>query len=155
LTVRPLTDDDRVWARVWLADEWGLPVVSPSGIYDDPAGLEGFVAEDDNGPAGLLLHRIDDGRCEVVALVVRQRRKGHGRALMEAARAAAQESGCDRVWLITTDENPGALAFYKSLGMAEAQRHLNFVDTVRRAKPDSAGYRAAFQYRDAIELEWR
>ena len=149
MTVRPLTDADRVWARVWIADEWGLPVVSPSGVYDDPAGLEGFVAEDDGRPAGVLLHRIADGRCEVVALVVRERRRGHGRALMEAARAEAQDSGCDRVWLITTDENPGALAFYKSLGMAETQRHLNFVDTVREAKLGSSGYR------DAIELEWR
>jgi GNAT superfamily N-acetyltransferase len=149
VAVRPLTEADRAWARVWIADEWGLPVVSPSGIYDDPAGLEGFVAEDDGRPAGLLLHRIDEGRGEVVALVVRVRRKGYGRALMEAARDAAQESGCDRVWLITTDDNPDALAFYNSLGMVESQRHLNFVDTVRQAKPGSTGYR------DAIELEWR
>lgn len=123
--------------------------MSTSGIYDDPVGFEGFVAEDDGGPAGLLLHRIDEGRCEVVALIVRQKRKGHGRALMEAARAAAEDSGCDRVWLITTDDNPDALAFYNSLGMVESQRHLNFVDTVRQSKPDSSGYR------DAIELEWR
>ena len=151
MTVRPLTEADRVWARVWIADEWGLPVVSPSGVYDDPAGLEGFVAEDDDEgePAGLLLHRIEGGRCEIVAIVVRQQRKGHGRALMSKAREVAQDSGCARVWLITTDENPGALAFYKSLGMAETQRHLNFVDTVREAKPGSSGYR------DAIELEWR
>jgi GNAT superfamily N-acetyltransferase len=148
VTVRPLTDADRDWARAWVTEEWGLPVVSPSGVYDDPAGLEGFVAEHGGRPAGLLLHRIADGRCEVVALVVRERRRGHGRALMEAARAAAQDSGCPRVWLITTDENPEALAFYRSLGMAESQRHLNFVDTVRRSKPESTGYR------DAIELEW-
>ena len=74
---------------------------------------------------------------------------------MEAARAEAQDTGCDRVWLITTDDNPNALAFYESLGMTETQRHLNFVDTVRQSKPDSTGSRAAYQYRDAIELEWR
>lgn len=149
MTVRPLTDADRGWARAWIADAWGVPVVSPSGVYDDPAGLDGFVAEDGGRPVGLLLHRIADGRCEVVALVVREERKGHGRALMEAARAEAQDTGCDRVWLITTDDNPNALAFYESLGMTESQRHLNFVDTVRQSKPDSSGYR------DAIELEWR
>jgi ribosomal protein S18 acetylase RimI-like enzyme len=149
LAVRPLTDADRDWARAWVTEEWGLPVVSPSGVYDDPAALDGFVAEDDGRPVGLLLHKIDGGRCEVSVLVVREQRKGHGRALMEAARTAAQDVGCDRVWLITTDENPDALAFYKSLGMTETQRHLNFVDTVRQSKPDSSGYR------DAIELEWR
>jgi ribosomal protein S18 acetylase RimI-like enzyme len=148
LTVRPLTDADREWARVWIAEEWGLPVVSPSGVYDDPVAMDGFVAEDGGVPVGLLLDRIGEGRCEVVALVVREQRKGHGRALMEAARAAARDGGCDRVWLITTDENPETLAFYQSLGMTESQRHVNFVDTVRRSKPDSTGYR------DAIELEW-
>ena len=90
-----------------------------------------------------------------IVVVVREQRRGHGRALMEAARAAAQSSGCDRVWLITTDENPDALAFYTSLGMTETQRHLNFADTVRRSKPDSTRHRAASDYRDAIELEWR
>jgi len=147
--VRPLTDADRDWARQWVTEAWGVPVVSPSGVYDDPAAMDGFVAEDDGRPVGLLLDRIADGRCEVVALVVREQRKGHGRALMEAARSVAQDAGCDRVWLITTDDNPGALAFYTSLGMVESQRHLNFVDTVRHSKPDSTGYR------DAIELEWR
>ena len=148
MIVRPLADADRAWARAWVSEEWGLPVVSPSGVYDDPAAMDGFVAEEDGRPVGLLLDRIDEGRCEVVALLVREQRKGHGRALMEAARAAAQDAGCPRVWLITTDENPDALAFYRSLGMTETQRHLNFLDTVRRAKPDSTGYR------DAIELEW-
>ena len=149
MPVRALTDADREWARSWIVEEWDLPVVSPSGVYDDPVAMDGFVAEEAGRPVGLLLHRIDEGRCEIVALVVRDQREGHGQALMEAARAAAGDNGCDRVWLITTDDNAGALAFYKSLGMTETQRHLNFVDTVQRSKPDSTGYR------DAIELEWR
>jgi GNAT superfamily N-acetyltransferase len=149
VAVRPLNEDDREWAREWITETWGLPIVSPRGVYDDPVGMDGLVAEEDGRPVGLLLHRIDEGRCEVVALVVREQRRGHGRALMQAARAAAADTGCDRVWLITTDENPDALAFYQSLGMTETQRHLDFVDTVRRSKPDSTGYR------DAIELEWR
>ncbi|HEV3354305.1 MAG TPA: GNAT family N-acetyltransferase [Acidimicrobiales bacterium] len=149
MTVRPLSDADREWARPWIVETWGLPVVSPSGVYDDPVALDGFVAEEGGRPVGLLLHRIDEGRCEVVALVVRERRKGHGRALMEAARAEARNGGCERVWLITTDDNPGALDFYRSLGMTEVHRHLDFVETVRRSKPGSTGYR------DAVELEWR
>jgi ribosomal protein S18 acetylase RimI-like enzyme len=149
VAVRPLTDADRGWARSLVADTWGVPVVSPGGVYDDPAGFDGFVAEDDGHPVGLLLHRIDDGRCEVVALVVREEGKGHGRALMEAAREVSRDEGCERLWLITTEDNPRALAFYESLGMIEVQRHVNFADIVRKSKPGSANYR------DAIELEWR
>jgi ribosomal protein S18 acetylase RimI-like enzyme len=119
-------------------------------VYDDPAALDGVVAEGDDGrPVGLLMHRVAEGRCEVVALVVREEGKGHGRALMEAARAAGRAAGCERLWLITTDENQRALDFYRSLGMTEVQRHTGFVDVVRRSKPESGGYR------DAIELEWR
>ena len=149
MSVRPLTDADRAWARRLVAETWGVPVVSPGGVYDDPVNFEGFVADDDGHPVGLLLHRIEDGRCEVVALIVQEEGKGHGRALMEAAREVSRGEGCDRLWLITTDENAGALAFYESLGMTEVQRHLNFIDVVRKAKPGSAGYR------DAVELEWR
>jgi ribosomal protein S18 acetylase RimI-like enzyme len=149
VAVRRLEEGDRAWARGLVADTWGVPVVSPSGVYDDPAVLEGFVAEHDGRPVGLLLHRIFDGRCEVVALVVQEEGRGHGRALMEAAREVSRDEGCDHLWLITTDENPRAIAFYKSLGMTEGRRHLDFVDVVRRSKPDSTGYR------DAIELEWR
>jgi ribosomal protein S18 acetylase RimI-like enzyme len=151
VAVRPLADGDREWARRLVADTWGAPVVSPGGVYNDPASLDGFVAENDEGrPVGLLTHRVADGRCEIVALVVLERGKGHGRALMEATRAEAREAGCERVWLITTDDNAEALAFYQSIGMREARRHLDFVDVVRRAKPDSAS-----GYRHAIELEWR
>jgi ribosomal protein S18 acetylase RimI-like enzyme len=118
-------------------------------VYEDPGALDGFVAEDDAGrPVGLLTHKIADGRCEIVALVVQEEGHGHGRALMEAARAEARDGGCERVWLITTDENPGALAFYQALGMRESKRHVDFVEVVRRTKPESTGYR------DAIELEW-
>ncbi len=154
MAVRALEEADRAWARRLIADTWGVPVVSPSGVYDDPAALDGFVAEDNGDRVGLLLHRIHEGRCEVVALVVREEGHGHGRALMEAAREVSRDEGCDHLWLITTDDNPRALAFYKSLGMTEARRHLDFVDVVRKSKPGSTGYRAASEFRDAIELEW-
>ena len=81
--------------------------------------------------------------------MVQEEGRGHGRALMEAAREAGRAAGCERVWLITTDDNQRAIEFYRSLGMTEVQRHTGFVDVVRRSKPGSSGYR------DAIELEWR
>ena len=150
MTVRSLADGDRDWARKLIAETWGVPVVSPGGVYEDPAGLDGFVAEDADGRrVGLLTHRVADGRCEVVGLVVLEEGRGHGRALMEAARAAAREAGCERLWLITTDDNSDALGFYRALGMEEVERHPDFVDVVRRVKPGTAGYR------DAVELEWR
>ena len=149
MTVRPLTDAHRDWARALITDTWGLPVVSPGGVYDDPAAMDGFVAEQNGRPVGLVLHRVHEGRCEVVALVVEEQGKGHGRALMEAVRDEARTAGCERVWLITTDDNSAALAFYESLGMTETRRHLDFVDTVRQSKPH-----AASNYRDAVELEW-
>src|SRR5205814_3021670 len=94
LSVRRLDDDDRDWARRLIAETWGVPVVSPGGVYDDPAALDGLVAEDDAGRrVGLLTHRIAEGRCEIVALVVLEEGRGHGRAWLEAARAGARGGG--------------------------------------------------------------
>jgi len=149
MAVRELSDADRAWARLLIDEVWGLPVVSVSGVHDDPGALPGFVAEGDDGePVGLLTYRVDEVGCEVVVLLVTEEGRGHGRALMEAVREVVQGLGARRLWLSTTDDNIGAQRFYARLGMREVARHRDFVEVVRRSKLASTGYR------DAIEFEW-
>jgi len=69
--------------------------------------------------------------------------------LLEAVREDAAEQGCERLWLMTTDYNPDALAFYEHLGWIEVARHPDFDEVVRRSKPEVANRFAA------VELEWR
>ena len=50
-----------------------------------------------------------------------------------AARTAATDTSCRRLWLITTNDNLRAIAFYQRWGMDLAALHRNFADTVRQA----------------------
>ena len=126
-----------------------MPVVSISRSYDDPAALTGFLVEDDDGECvGLATYRAEPAECEVVTLIAVTRRRGIGRMLLEAVRQDATEQGCKRLWLMTTDDNPDALAFYNRLGWVEVGRHPDFDSVVRQSKPDLENRFAA------IELEW-
>jgi GNAT superfamily N-acetyltransferase len=75
----------------------------------DPNLLPGFVAELDGERAGLLTYRIEGGECEVVTIDSLAEHRGAGSGLIEAAIEAARTAGCDRVWLITTNDNLDAL----------------------------------------------
>jgi ribosomal protein S18 acetylase RimI-like enzyme len=145
--VREFGDADRPWLRTLIEAEWGLPVISVSGSYD-PSALPGFVAEDEGGTAGAVTYRVGEGECEVVTLNSLRERQGVGTALLAAAKAVADGSGA-RLWLMTTDTNTNAVAFYERRGMRVRAVHKDFVDVVRRVKPQVGG-----AFRDAIEYSY-
>ena len=156
MKVRPLTDTDRPGLKQLLEEAWGLPVVSISGAHDDPSVRPGFVAVDAAGaPAGYLTYIVDGDQCEVLTINALLEGAGVGRALMDAARTAAVNAGCRRLWLITSNENIRAIAFYQRWGMDLAALHRNFADTVRAAKPhlDTAADPGGISFRHALEFE--
>ena len=128
---------------------WGLPVVSTTAVYDRPEQLDALVAVVGDERIGAVTWSVADRAFEVVTLEVLPRRAGIGRALMRAVRERAGASGAGRVWLITTDDNPTAVAFYAAIGMEEVRRLPRFSDRVREYKPD-----LEIEF-DAIELEWQ
>jgi ribosomal protein S18 acetylase RimI-like enzyme len=95
-----------------------------------------LVAEVDGRRIGFLSWLTDGDGAEVLAIGCTERRRGAGRALMRAAATAAAAAGSQRVWLVTTDANPGAQAFYQRLGYTLAERRAGAVDECRtRYKP--------------------
>ena len=150
--VLPIGDDDRAWLGDLIESRWGLPVVSVSRVYDDPAALDGFIAWLDGERAGAVTFMPDpDGAgCEVVTLNAVLPGRGVGRALVEAVRDRAAADGIDRVWLITTTDLTGAIGFYEHLGMRRGRTWPAFDRVVRAAKP-ALPADLAF---DAIEFEW-
>ncbi|HZQ86647.1 MAG TPA: GNAT family N-acetyltransferase [Acidimicrobiales bacterium] len=156
--VRLLAKADRPALRKVLAEQWGLPVVSISGVHDDPSALPGFVADDSlptgGMPLGYLTYIVDGDQCEVLTINALLQGAGVGRALMDAARGAAVNAGCRRLWLMTTNENLRAIAFYQRWGMDLAALHRNFADTVRAAKPAvDLSPHDGIPFRHALEFE--
>jgi len=157
--VRLLAARDRPALKKVLVEQWGLPVVSISGVHDDPSTLPGFVADDalptGGMPLGYLTYLVDGDQCEVLTINALLEGAGVGRALMDAARTAADNAGCRRLWLITSNENLRAIDFYQRWGMDLAALHRNFADTVRAAKPhlDTAAGPGGIEFRHALEFE--
>jgi len=60
---------------------------------------------------------------------------GVGTALIEAVKAIVQEAGCDRLWLMTTNDNLQALGFYQKCGFRLVAVHGGAVEKSRQMKP--------------------
>lgn len=136
IEIHPLQETDRRWAREFLEEEAGGARVVSRGRLHQADQLPGFVAVDAGVRLGLLTYRIDAGELEVVALYVRQRRRGVGRQLLESARQVAKGEGCRRLWLITTNDNDPAIAFYLSTGSRQVAVHRGALAESRKLKPE-------------------
>ena len=115
--IRPLGVDDESWKNDALVRAWGSTTVARKGVLIDAAALPGLVAEVDGQRAGLVTYARRDGELEIVTIHVDEEGRGVGRALMDAVVDRARDEGVRRIWLITTNDNLRALAFYQRWGM--------------------------------------
>jgi GNAT superfamily N-acetyltransferase len=137
-----------------LAERWHSPRIVTRGRIHQADELPGFVAETVAGLMGLVTYRCEADQCEIVSLDSLVERRGVGTALVAAVQRAARETGCARLWLITTNDNLQALRFYQKRGFALAALHRNALELSRRLKPEiSALGEDGIPLRDEIELE--
>jgi GNAT superfamily N-acetyltransferase len=153
--VRPLTEVDRAWARDYLTEQWGSDVMAVDGELLRPWEHEGFVASSDGTPVGLLTYRLHrDRSLEVTTLTAWPQWKGTGSVLLAAAAEAGRAQGCQRLWLVTTNDNLDALRFYQRRGLRLAALRPEAVNESRRIKPDIPTFgHTGIAIRDELVLE--
>jgi len=93
-----------------------------------PAEHDGFIAGDWDG---LITYRIHDNRCEVTLLEALREGEGVGSALLDATIAAARDAGCIDLWLVTTNDNVHAQAWYERKGFRTVEVRRGAVDRSR------------------------
>ncbi|HVM55556.1 MAG TPA: GNAT family N-acetyltransferase [Acidimicrobiales bacterium] len=154
--VRPLRDDDGPWKAATLRSGWGSTAVARRGELIDALPLDGFAALLAGEPAGLLTYRFGAGELEVVTIQAEPSGVGVGRALMDAAADAGERLGAGRIWLVTTNNNVRALAFYQRWGMDLVALDRFGVERSRAVKPGIPAVDAdGIPIRHEIELERR
>ncbi len=119
-----------------------------------PAELPGFAVFEDDACVGLVTYEIDGEACEIVTIDALREGEGIGTVLLEAVSDAAREAGCDRIRLLTTNNNLRALAFYQKRGFRLVALRPAAIDKQRKLKlaipeVDSAG----LPIRDELHLE--
>jgi|YNPMSStandDraft_1061717.scaffolds.fasta_scaffold15094_2 ribosomal protein S18 acetylase RimI-like enzyme len=154
--VRELTERDRSWVQRVIYQRWGDDVVIVHGVVYHPSELAGFAAFEVNGlrVVGLVTYVIRQDACEIVTLDSLVERQGIGTHLVAAVHQRAEQAGCHRLWLVTTNDNLNALRFYQKYGFCLAALYKEAVVKARQIKPSiPMTGESGIPIRDEIELE--
>ena len=135
IPVRAAGPEDRDRIAAFL-EERGMRYAARLGELHDPLVDVAILAEDDGDLVGVLTYRVDGRDCEVSSLYVATSWRGIGSALIDAVVDATRARGCDRLWLVTTNDNVDALRFYQRRGFRLLELHVGAVDASRaKLKP--------------------
>ena len=142
------------WVASLLTGRWGSTHVVSGGRFHDALSLPGFVAVVSGENAGLITYYVANGECEVVTMDSVVQGIGVGTALLAAVRSIALERKCERLWLITTNDNIDALRFYQKRGFRIFAVHRDAIEKSREMKPEIPLTGAnGIPIRDEIELD--
>jgi GNAT superfamily N-acetyltransferase len=153
-SICPLNSADSEWVSRVMIKEWYSQIVVSHGEIFHPATLPGFAAIMGEERIGLLTYKISRTGCEIITLNSWRENMGVGTALIAAARQTAEQAGCNRMVVVTTNNNFHALRFYENRGFIVDTVRRDAIATSRKFKPqipllDESGT----PIRDEIELE--
>lgn len=153
--IRALSSDDRNWLASKLDEHWGSTRVVSRGVLHYAHTLPGFVVVNgDDEPQGFITYHIKGEACEIVTLNSFNPGIGIGNALINAVRDAALTEKCKRLWLITSNDNMPALAYWQKRGFELVAVHRGSITEARRMKPEIPLIGLDnIPIRDEIELE--
>jgi len=118
-----------------IRDSWAGPLIVSKGNLHDTRTHNGFAAVCNGEVVGYTLYHIADNGCEITVLESLHEGRGVGSALVNTVIHEAKEAGCDRVWLITTNDNTHAIRFYQRIGFALRGVRINAIEKARTLKP--------------------
>ncbi len=152
--VIPIAEQHRDWIVSLLQARWNATRVVSRGRVHHADQLPGFIALQDKHPIGLATYHVENDQCEVVTLDSLVRHVGIGSLLINAVKQAAADAGCQRVWLITTNDNLEALRFYQRRGFVLKALYPHALAQSRKLKPEIPLVGLdGIPLRDEIELE--
>lgn len=154
LVIRKSMREDAQKLEQRMNNEWGgLPLVIRGRKYY-PSNLDGIIAEQDGQITGFLFYENQGADCEIIVFEVFDKFRGLGTAMLVMLKELARQGKCQRIYLMTTNDNLDALRFYQKRGFHICGIHVNSVALSRKIKP-SIGMTGDYgiPLRDEIDLE--
>jgi ribosomal protein S18 acetylase RimI-like enzyme len=136
LEVRPVADEERSQLAEIVQKEWGTIEIISRGKAHDLSRCPALFCLDHDRVVGLATYAIDCASCELLTIDAFEQRRGIGSRLLEGVTTQAEEAGCRRLWLITTNDNLDAIRFYQRRGLRLVAFHAGAVDEARALKPE-------------------
>jgi ribosomal protein S18 acetylase RimI-like enzyme len=155
ITTRMAEAKDIPWIKETMEKDWGgEPLLVRDKKYY-PTALAGILAFDQaQNHLGFLFFEISDKTCEIVVFEIFQKLRGIGTLVLSELKDIAKQRGCDRISLMTHNDNLDALRFYQRRGFHICGIHLNSMEKIRKLKPCiplTGDY--GIPIRDEIDLE--
>jgi GNAT superfamily N-acetyltransferase len=138
--IKEISKADRPLIALFIKDCWGSSMIVSRGRIFYPSELPGFICKKDDLITGLLTYHIDNRNCEIVTLNSQIANRGLATQLIQKVIEKAKDSGCLRVWLITTNDNIHALRFYQKRGFEWVAFYRNSIEDSRKLKPEIPEY---------------
>ena len=153
-SIAPIHPQDRDWVKQVITEQWASSIIVTRGQVHKPASLPGFICWKGEKRVGLLTYRVEKQECEIITLNSFAEREGVATELLQAAEKAALQFGCNRLWVITTNDDLNALRFYQRRDFTITKVHTDALKESRRLKPEipETGL-YEIPIRDEIELE--
>lgn len=152
--IRAKAPADMRWIISYMKENWGSEKIVSRGRVHDVSELPGFIAIRDEQPAGIILYKVERNECEIVLLESFAQKIGIGSTLIEYVKREAATQGCQRLWLITTNDNLAAIRFYQLRGFVLVALHRDAIAQSRKLKPEIPLRGIdGIPIRDEIELE--
>jgi ribosomal protein S18 acetylase RimI-like enzyme len=156
IEVRAGRPADTGYVRSALTDSMAGTSVAGHGELIDALSLPALIAWAGDEPVGHATYRTDESGWELVTIAATRPGAGVGGALLDAVLAGARQAGAKRVWLITTNDNTGALRFYQRRGFDLIGLDRDAVTRSRRElKPAIPTHHDGIAIRHELVLEWR
>lgn len=134
--IERISDKTRDLVNQFFIDNWYSTDMSIRGEIIDGTKLDGFLLQENNIIIGLITYTFFDDICEIVSFDSKRENIGIGSALLKELEEVAKNNNCNKMRLITTNDNMRALQFYQKRGYCLTRLYPNAMDEVRKVKPD-------------------
>lgn len=133
--VAPRETAQKEWLKILWQKEWGGdPMVSGPHRYH-LSDLMALLALHQGSPVGAVTWSAHGTEGEIVSLNALTEGQHVGTRLIRAVEDTAQRQGLKRLYLVTTNDNLRALAFYQKRGYQLHSVNRGAVDRARKTKP--------------------
>lgn len=134
--IQEITIEMREVIAHFLCEKWGSASMVSRGRVHHLDQLPGFVAIANDRIVGIITYEIKEDACEIVSLDSFEENRGIGTKLVEYVMVTAKQKFCEKVWLITTNDNTNALRFYQKRGFVMTHLYRDAVKEARKIKQE-------------------
>ena len=135
LKIKKIRDSDLDTVLEIVTRLWGDAIMVVHGDVFHIAEQPGLMAVLEDQIVGILHYQIGKGECEILSLASLIEGQGIGSTLLREIETIAQTAGCEKLSLITTNDNLHALGFYQRRGFHLAALYPGQVTRAREIKP--------------------